>query len=259
MERCVLVIDDDPGVRESLSLAFGEFCRVSTASSAAQGLAFMKQHAAHLVILDHCLPDGPGTQTIHTIKTGWPSIPVVVITGYGSETVCAQFFRLGARGYFSKPYDLNALVRTVQELLALPKKRYRRNVLASFLSPSHQEDLPTAHPGIDRALSWIHAHYAESVSMKNAAKEAGLSPCHFSRLFKGAAGVGYRDYLTRYRVEKAKELLRCHQLNATEVAFATGFVDYSSFYGAFRRMTGQGPRTWRRALATNSAPATLPM
>lgn len=259
MPRQVLVVDDDPGICETLSVALSAHCDVLTAASMGDGLSILQASSIDLVVLDYCLPDGPGDHALRLIKRSWPSLPVVIITGYGSESVCARLFRLGARAYFSKPYNLNALVRTVQELLTFPKKRARRNVLASLPSASRREEVPTAHPGIQRALWWIHAHYTEPISMENAAKEAALSPCHFCRLFKGAVGIGYRDYLTRYRVEKAKELLRGHQRSATEVAYAAGFADYSCFYEAFRRMTGQGPRAWRRALVANSPPATLPI
>ena len=259
MKKQLLIIDDDPGVRDSLSCAFEPCGRVWAVPTIAQGLEILRQDRIDLVVLDYCLPDRPGDQALRMIKRSWPSLPVIVITGYGSESVCAHLFRLGARDYFSKPYDLNALARTVQELLACPKKRLRRNVLASLPSARRREEVPRAHPGIQRALSWIHAHYTEPISMGNAAKEAALSRCHFCRLFKVAVGIGYRAYLTRYRVEKAKELLQGHQWSATEVAYAAGFADYSSFYEAFRRMTGQGPRTWRRALVVNSSPATSPI
>ncbi len=259
MPKHVLVVDDDLGIRETLGVALSVNCEVLTAGSMGDGLSILRASSIDLVVLDYCLPDGPGADALRLIKRSWPSLPVIVITGYGSESVCAHLFRLGARDYFSKPYDLNALVRTVRELLACPKKRLRRNVLAPLPSATRREGVPMAHPGIQRALSWTHVHYTEPISMENAAKEASLSRCHFCRLFKGAVGMGYRDYLTRYRVEKAKELLRYHQLNATEVAYAAGFADYSSFYEAFRRATGQGPRTWRQALMVHSAPATWPI
>ncbi len=259
MLRQVLVVDDDPGIRETLSIALGAHCGVLTAGSMGAGLSIMQERPVDLVVLNYCLPDGPGDYALRLIKHSWPSMPVVIITAYGSESVCAKFFRLGARDYFSKPYDLAALVRTVKELLTCPKKRVRRNVLASPPRASWREEGPTAHPGIQRALSWIHAHYAEPISMGEAAKAAALSPCHFCRLFKGTVGIGYRDYLTRYRVERAKQLLQGHQVSVTEVAYVVGFADYSGFYGAFRRLTGQAPRTWSRALAGNGLPAISPM
>ena len=56
-----------------------------------------------------------------------------------------------------------------------------------------------------------------------------------------------------------KELLRDRQMSATDACYAAGFTEYSSFYEAFRRVTGQSPRTWRWTLMSNSSPATSPI
>jgi len=259
IRKRVLIVDDNPGIRETLSIALSVHCQVLTAASIADALSTMRGNSIHLVVLDYCFTDGPGDQALRLIKQTWPPLPVIVITGYGSESVCAHLFRLGARDYFSKPYDINDLVWRVKELLALPKGRVRRNALSSLPSASPREKAAAVHPGIQRALLWIHTRYAEPVSMEAAAKEAALSPFHFCRLFKATVGIGFRDYLARLRIEKAKELLRDRQMSATDACYAAGFTEYSSFYEAFRRVTGQSPRTWRWTLMSNSSPATSPI
>lgn len=247
MEEQLLVIDDDAGIRESLSLAFAGLCRVLTASTIAEGLALLHQNPIDLVVLDYCLPDGPGTRAIRLVKTHWPSIPVIVITGYGSESLCAEFLRLGARAYFPKPYDLGSLMLTVKRLLEIPKTGTRENVLAALPTrqPDKNFDLPA---GIERALLFIRANYTEPITLDQVAREAAMSLFHFCRTFKAALGVGVYHYVLQLRVEKAKQLLRDPQLTVAEVAFEAGFTDLSSFYRVFRLMTGQRPGEWRRVL-----------
>ena len=74
MGKQLLVIDDDAGIRESLSLAFAGFCRVFTAPTITKGLTLLHQNAIDLVVFDYSLPDGPGTRPLRLVKTHWPSI-----------------------------------------------------------------------------------------------------------------------------------------------------------------------------------------
>lgn len=243
----ILVIDDDPGIRESFECALRDHCEVLTAASATEALTLLRERAPDLVVLDYCLPDGPGSHILQTIKREWPAVPVMVITAYGSETLCAQLFGLGARAYFPKPYDFDVLLGTVKRLLALPKDGSRQNALATAPSAEVPRACRDLHPGIQRALGWIQTHYTEPVSLEQAAKEAAISPFHFCRTFKIVVGMGLREYLTRLRVEKAKEILRASDREATEVAFMVGFSNLSCFYTAFRRITGESPCAWRRS------------
>lgn len=246
MARQVLVIDDDPGIRESLELVLQDDCGVLTASSAVEGLTILREHALDLVVLDYCLPDGPGSHVLQAIKRHWSSLPVIVITGYGSESLCVQLFRLGARDYFSKPYDVGALVATVRRLLSLPKGGSRENILFPRASAEERGISGHLHPGIERALVWLQTNYAEPVSLALGAKVAAMSPFHFCRAFKLAVGAGFHRYLTHLRVERAKELLRQSRARVADVAFEAGFSDLSSFYKAFHRATGRSPGAWRR-------------
>ena len=247
MRGRVLVVDDDPGIRESFELALQDHCDVVTASSLAEANAVLKGRAIDLVVLDYCLRDGPGSDVLQTIKRDWPSLPVIVITAYGSETLCAELFRLGARDYFPKPYNVDAVVAAVKELLALPKDGTRQNVLRDLRSPGIALHARPLHSGIQRALLWMQANYDERLSLRQVANAAGLSPFHFCRTFKATVHCGFRQYLTRLRIDKAKERLRQSQESVTEVAFAVGFSDLSCFYKAFHRATGQSPAAWRRS------------
>src|SRR5262245_1843596 len=92
---CVLVVDDDPHVLVTLTDALSDHHHVVSAASIAQAMAILDAQTVDVVVLDYCLPDGPGTDVIRLIKHGWPSLPVIVITGYGSETLCSRLFRLG--------------------------------------------------------------------------------------------------------------------------------------------------------------------
>jgi AraC family transcriptional regulator len=81
------------------------------------------------------------------------------------------------------------------------------------------------------------------------AAECGLSSSHFAKAFKEATGLAPHQWLTRRRVERARELLARSSMELAEIALACGFVDQSHFSRVFARVERQSPGRWRRQLA----------
>jgi AraC-like DNA-binding protein len=106
-----------------------------------------------------------------------------------------------------------------------------------------------------RAHDLIDRDYAERLNLGALAREAGYSKYHFARTFAEAYGETPRAYLTRRRVERAKNLLRTANLSVTEVCFLVGFESLGSFSSLFRRLVGQSPSAYRASsLAAGATP-----
>jgi len=97
------------------------------------------------------------------------------------------------------------------------------------------------------AALWIDAHSHEPVDLDGAAREVGLSPFHFLRLFAKSVGVTPHQYLVRCRLRHAARLLADDARSITDVAFDVGFGDVSNFVRTFHRAAGVSPRAFRRA------------
>jgi AraC-like DNA-binding protein len=97
------------------------------------------------------------------------------------------------------------------------------------------------------AALWIDANSKQPVDLESAAKEAGLSPFHFLRIFSRVLGVTPHQYLVRSRLRHAARLLAEGGLCVTDVALEVGFADLSNFVRCFHRAAGVAPRGFRRA------------
>jgi len=98
-------------------------------------------------------------------------------------------------------------------------------------------------------LKKIEAFLAEcrdgQVSLKAVAASVNLSPCHFCSVFKKQTGLTFRQYRTRQRLEKARELLSDGERRVSDVAFESGFESIPYFNRAFRREFGCSPTEFR--------------
>jgi len=97
-----------------------------------------------------------------------------------------------------------------------------------------------------RAREFINANLTGDPSISQVANECGLSSSYFARAFKEATGVPPHRWLTKQRVERAKELLQDPRLELADIAQACGFVDQSHFTRVFSRSEGYSPGRWRR-------------
>jgi AraC family transcriptional regulator len=97
------------------------------------------------------------------------------------------------------------------------------------------------------AALWLEAHSAEQIGLEESAREAGLSPFHFLRVFSRVLGVTPHQYLVRTRLRRAARLLAEGGRAVTDVALDVGFEDLSNFVRSFRRAAGVSPGRFRRA------------
>ncbi len=97
-----------------------------------------------------------------------------------------------------------------------------------------------------RAYDFIDANLGNDRSISEVAEQCGLSGSYFSRTFKRESGFSPHQWLTKRRVERAKELLRRPNLQLMEIAHICGFVDQSHFSRVFSKSQGLSPGRWRR-------------
>lgn len=108
---------------------------------------------------------------------------------------------------------------------------------------------------IQAAKAYIDQQYRNpDLLINEVAAQVNLSPSHFSVVFHQETGQTFKDYLTAYRIEKAKELLRMTGLKFAEVAYQTGYSDPHYFSQVFHKHTGMSPSDFRLRVA-ETAPA----
>ncbi len=104
-------------------------------------------------------------------------------------------------------------------------------------------------PVIRKAKEFIVENQAEDLSLGQVAKAVNTSVFHFCKMFKKATGLNFTEYVSRVRVEKARNLLLNPNLRISEIAYEVGFQSLTHFNRVFKKITGQSPTDYRGQLA----------
>jgi two-component system nitrogen regulation response regulator NtrX len=117
-KKLVLIVDDEEGIRESLSgILEDEGYDVLTASSGEDALAITKDHIPDIVFLDVWLPEMDGIETLSRLKEMDTGIPVIMISGHGNIEIAVKATRLGAYDFLEKPLSLEKVLITAKRAL----------------------------------------------------------------------------------------------------------------------------------------------
>jgi AraC family transcriptional regulator len=126
--------------------------------------------------------------------------------------------------------------------------------LCTGAQPGAYDARPLLRRRVVESALWIDENSAHDVDLQSAARQAGMSPFHYLRLFSRVLGVTPHQYLVRCRLRHAARLLGAGASSVTSVALEVGFGDVSNFVRTFRRAAHTTPRRFR-ALAQRSSPS----
>ena len=104
-----------------------------------------------------------------------------------------------------------------------------------------------------RVRDRVDREYAQPLDVEALARDAHMSPGHFSRAFRAAFGESPYSYLMTRRIERAMALLRRGDLSVTEVCFEVGCSSLGTFSTRFTELVGMPPSAYRRDAASATA------
>jgi DNA-binding NtrC family response regulator len=132
----ILVIDDEPTLRESLQIALSASgYELRTARTGEEGLELLAKESPDLILLDHWLPGINGDQVLQRVKEANPEIPVIIMTAQGSVELAVQSMKMGAFDFLVKPFELDQIEALVQK--GLDRIRLKKEL--EWLRAQYQE------------------------------------------------------------------------------------------------------------------------
>lgn len=107
---------------------------------------------------------------------------------------------------------------------------------------------PSAHPLVEAAQQYLRSAPADRLKLTAVSRKLGVSTSHLSRMFAAHAGCGFREYVRRLKVERAREMLVSTSHPVRRIASLCGYRNLSQFEQVFKQETGLSPAAYRRQL-----------
>lgn len=229
----LLLVDTDLGRRAALAVTLERVAEVETAPWTVEGLNRVLSFRPTCVVLNVGQTSTDAARFLGALYAQLPACPVLVVSdeAHLDAPLIGEMFNI--RGVMRPPVDPGELVRQLEAVLAP-----RGDAGAPWPQLSHP---------VSRTIEYVSAHFGEALTVEGVAGTVGVSGSHLAHLFHAETGVTVHDYLTKVRVEIAKNLLSCTDEKLTPIAARVGFFDASHFSRVFRRTTGTSPKTYRRS------------
>jgi len=248
--HCLLWVDLVMSVKDpSTSDGFSRLYDVHRTSEIVSLEAEIERQQPVLVCFDFDFPTRKGLETLTRTKQIFPSIPVIMLTVQHSEALAIWAFRSRVWDYLVKPvsaHELDRCLCSLTDIVSLREGQREKRRISHRESGVPEESRANKVRGnaelvLEPAIRHVEKNFRRKISSVAAAKLCNLTPFQFSRSFKETYGLGFQEYVLRFRIREACRLLKNPQAQVTEVGYLVGFNDPSYFSKVFRRYTSFTP------------------
>ncbi|WP_234571833.1 hybrid sensor histidine kinase/response regulator transcription factor [Rhodohalobacter sp. 614A] len=244
-QTTILVVEDNDDVREFLIEELSGIYRVLEAANGVQALSIAEKYLPDLIIADIMMPELDGISFNRKLKenSATASIPVIFLTAKAAKKSQIEGLEVGADDYITKPFDPDLLKARVQNLI---ESRHRLRKLLQKEHPKNHSVEREKKSSDDPFLKKIDGVLAEQFSnpdfkVQDLADQLHMDRSQVLRKLKKKTDLSPGEYIKKYRMEKASELLLIEAGNITEVAYAVGYKSLSYFSYVFKEYYEMSP------------------
>ena len=155
----------------------------------------------------------------------------------------SDLYRVEEIPYFKRETDVN--LEEIRAWFCEIGEKIMEFIDESFIDQQYSK-------ATQQALKFVHQHFAENISLSDAARHSGFNSSYVSRVFKEDTGVNFVRYLNEYRINRAIELMKNdgddRKMILNDVASAVGFHNYNHFLSVFRNITGYLPEIYLKKI-----------
>lgn len=235
----VLLVDDEIMIREGFKKLFDweahECVVVGEAADGMEAITKIDEEQPDIVIMDINIPIINGLKVIQLSRVKYPSMALVIVSGYDDFSYCREALRLQITDYILKTVNYEEFGSCIDRLK-----------ISLYNNEVKEKPVVKKERVITGITKYMQEHLSEDVSLHILSEEFHLNSQYISQLFKNEIGVNFLTYLTNIRMEHAKKLLLSTSLSIAEVSEQSGYGDYRVFTKVFKKSEGITPSQYRR-------------
>lgn len=241
----VVLIDDEAIILEGLRrvVKWADYnCQVvGTAFDAAAGTEMVRQLRPHILFTDIRMPGKDGLTMLAGLRSEFPDMQVVILTGYRDFAYAQEAIRLGVARFLLKPSKMDEINEALQTMVQKLEK----------LPPEQADAEQNPHAGsfiVNQAYGFMEEHFAEKLTLQMVADVCYVSQWHLSKLLNRYAGKSFYDVLNAIRIQKAKQFLADPSLKIGDISEMVGYADTAHFARTFKKLEGMSANEYRNTL-----------
>ncbi|WP_407271114.1 response regulator [Radiobacillus sp. PE A8.2] len=248
----ILIVDDEPRTRHGLKKTLENWSegryQVMTAESAKEAIKIIDQQKIHLLITDIRMPEITGLELLMTLKRQEIYPVVIVISAYSEFEYAQEALRLGVINYLLKPLSREKLIEAVEQAIQVEAKQERTGLMERVVDDKlvHVNRDGLSNSSIKEAIDFVDQHYRSELTLKEVADHVHLNSSYFSALFKEQINVTFSEYVTRCRLQDAKNLLLSSNTPIAEISEQVGYKTPKYFIKLFKEYEGVTPSAYRK-------------
>jgi signal transduction histidine kinase/ligand-binding sensor domain-containing protein/DNA-binding response OmpR family regulator len=244
----VLVVEDNPDVRNYIKDAIGEEFQIEEASNGEQGVRMAEIIIPDLIVGDIMMPRMDGFAMTKMLKNDQKTdhIPIILLTAKSDQESKYEGLEAGADDYLIKPFDIKELKLRIHNLIILRKKLQERYSSGYTLLPPAPEQKKYISPMnerfIQRVMEIVKKHIGEEdFTVEDFGAEVGMSRTQLHRKLRALTGKSASRYIRTIRLNAAREMILKQNGNISEVAYSVGFSSPMYFSTCFKEEFGFPP------------------
>lgn len=234
-QRVLLVEDEEiirKGIKKMIEQVIGGYEVCGEAANGQEAIRMMQYVQPDVIVTDIRMELLSGLELIQKVRVHNEKLPIIIISGHADFRYAQQAISYGASAYLIKPVDRIELMQALAK--ACPAQE-------------NSQEAEDHNQMIVKVKSAILKQLDGDISLRSIANEVGLNHQYLSALFKSITGENFSHYVTRKRIEKARQLLVTSGLKVYEIAELTGYRSEKHFSNSFKAITGVTPTEYRNA------------
>lgn len=214
---------------------------VGQASNGKDALELARSLHPHFIITDIKMPQMDGIELASRLYHEYPHIKVIILSGYSDFSFAQQALRYGVKDFLLKPISADTLNTCLQQLLiTLAAESNATHTLSVDTHMLSKEEISNI------TESYLRENFKKEISLSDVAEKLGFNADYISRNFKKYKGESPIKYLTKLRLNEAKQLLINHpDLDIKKIGELVGYNDPFYFSRVFKANTNLYPSEYR--------------
>lgn len=206
-----------------------------------EAIELIEKHCPELVLTDIRMPQCDGLELVKYLHDNYPKTKVIVLSGYDDFTYAQTALRYSVRDYLLKPISSEALLEALQGVLITMGAESEE--LKAYLS---KENALNQEAITNLLQKYLKENYQKDISLHELGDKFGFTPEYLGKIFKKHTGETLSKYLTKLRMNEAKQLLLNNpEMSIQKVGELVGYKDDFYFSRAFKNYTGIQPSKFR--------------